>query len=254
MTYFYNNYVAEHYGKINGKLWPEGTFITPDGTLFDVDGYASTRHGGGFVIPFFSYYINPVENMQYFRFHEKNEYLQQLIKWEKSLINKEYDVHPKEQKMRLYLVKYLINVYKSKNVIWDRDNSVVDFSKVTGILDVSDNSLGRYRVLKDILVQACNYDSIESTLYRTITTSKFNIYETFYDYILHDYKIYQIPKKIYDEEQEKYIDYKQSEFMIPDSELRLKEELNSICKDVPLEKRKIYCKSKIKEDRYDFIN
>lgn len=104
------------------------------------------------------------------------------------------------------------------------------------------------------MVQACNYDAIESQLYRVITTSKFNIYETFYDYILHDYKIFQIPKKVYDESLEKYVDYKQSEFLVSDKELRLKDELESICRCVPLEKRDRYCRSKIKVNRYDFVN
>lgn len=139
-------------------------------------------------------------------YSSKNEYLDILISWEKALTTRTYDVKLKEQKMRLYLVRYVINVYKSKHGIWDSKNEIVDFSQVTGILDTSRESFGRNRLLKDILVQACNYDSIESQFYRTITTSKFNIYETFYDYILHDYKIYQIPKKVYDEQTEKYID------------------------------------------------
>lgn len=42
--------------------------------------------------------------------------------------------------------------------------------------------------------------------------------------------------------------------MVPDKELRLKEELEAICSNVPLEERKSYCRSKIKIDRYDFVN
>ena len=156
--------------------------------------------------------------------------------------------------MRLYLVKYLINVYRSKLGVWDRINKIVDFSQVTGITDAKRNSFGRDRLLKDILVQACNYDAIESQLYRTITTSKFNIYETFYEYILHDYKIYQIPKKVYDEQQERCIDWQQSPFMVSDKELRLKAELEAICTNVPLEERQQYCRSKVKIDRYDFLH
>ncbi len=251
MTYFYDKYV-EQYGKTTPNIiWPRGTYITPDGSLFDVERYASVAHAGGFVIPFFTHYFTPGADVRY---SSKDEYLNSLISWEKSLTTKTYDVHLKEQKMRLYLVRYLINVYKSKYGIWDWKSEIVDFSQVTGIQDTNRNSLGRDRVLKDILVQACNYDAIESQLYRTITTSKFNIYETFYDYILHDYKIYQIPKKVYDEQLEKYIDWKQSPFMVSDKELRLKEELKSICSKVPLEERKPYCRSKIKVNSYDFVN
>lgn len=251
MTYFYDDYV-EQYGKTTpDKIWPRGTYITPEGTLFDVDTHASVSHAGGFVIPFFTHYITPEKDMRYF---SKDEYLNSLINWEKALTTKTYDVKLKEQKMRLYLVRYLINVYRSKHGIWDLENEIVDFSQVTGILDTNRNLFGRDRLLKDILVQACNYDAIESQLYRTITTSKFNIYETFYDYILHDYKIYQIPKKVYDVQSEKYINWEQNSFMVADKELRLKEELESICSNVPLEERKAYCRSKVKINRYDYAN
>lgn len=237
MTYFYDDYVEQYRKTTPNELWPKGTYITPDGTLFDVDGYASVAHAGGFVIPFFIQYIEPREDMRYYF---KDEFLKSLISWEKALTTRTFDV------------KYLINVYRSKLGTWDWKNEIADFSQVTGILDTSMESFGRNRLLKDILVQACNYDAIESQLYRTITTSKFNIYETFYDYILHNYKIQQIPKKVYDEKAEKYIDWIQSPFMVSDKELRLKKELDSICRSVPLEERKTYCKSKIKINRYDF--
>lgn len=156
--------------------------------------------------------------------------------------------------MSLYLVRYLINVYRSSYSVYNNKKKYVDFSYVTGIPNGTENLYGRDRLLKDILVQACNYDSIESQLYRTITTSKINIYETFYDYILHDYKIYQIPKKIYDEKLEKYVDYVQPEWMISDKEQRLKDELESICKSIPIDERKEYCRSKVMVKRYDFLD
>lgn len=251
MTYFYDDYV-EDYGKIPNRHWPKGTYITPDGKLFDVEGYATVAHAGGFVIPFFRHYMHPKREESLF--YDKKYYLDNLISWEKSLMTKEYDVNPKEQQMRLYLVRYLINVYKSSKAIFTWEKEYVDFSKVTGIPNIEENWIGRDVNLKSILVQACNYDSVESQLYRTITTSKFNIYETFYDYILHDYKIFQIPKKVYNEELEEYIDWEQPEWLISDKELRLKAELESICKEVPLEERKQYCRSKVKIDRYDFVN
>lgn len=251
MTYFYDDYV-ERYGKIPNIYWPEGTYITPDGKLFDVERYATVAHAGGFVIPFFRHYMHPEREESLF--YDKKYYLDNLISWEKSLMTKEYDVNPKEQQMRLYLVRYFINVYKSSKAIFSWEKEYADFSKVTGIPNIEENWIGRDVNLKSILVQACNYDSVESQLYRTITTSKFNIYETFYDYILHDYKIFQIPKKVYNEELEEYIDWEQPEWLISDKELRLKAELESICKEVPLEERKQYCRSKVKIDRYDFVD
>lgn len=248
MTYFYDDYV-EQYGKID-KFSGYGTYIMPNGTLFDVDSYAFVAHAGGFVIPFFRSYMHPDKDE--INYYSKEELLSYLISWKETLLTKKYDVNPKEQQMRLHLVQYFINIYKSNKSIWDWENEHVDFSEVTGIPNIEENWYGRDVTLKSVLVQACNYDSIESQRYRTITTSKFNIYEIFYDYILHDYQIFRIPKKIYDEQSEKYIDWQQNPFMVSDKELRLKEELESICSIVPLGKRKKYCRSKIKIDRYDF--
>ena len=58
MTYFYDEYTAEKYGKNPRKYFGDGTYITPKGVLFDVDSYASIAHAGGFVIPFFMYFIS----------------------------------------------------------------------------------------------------------------------------------------------------------------------------------------------------
>lgn len=250
MTYFYDDYV-EQYGKFD-KFSGYGTYIMPNGTLFDVDSFASVAHAGGFVIPFFRSYMHPDKDE--INFYSKEELLGYLISWKEALLTKKYDVNPKEQQMRLHLVQYFINIYKSNKSIWDLENERVDFSEVTGIPNIEENWYGRDVTLKSVLVQACNYDSIESQRYRTITTSKFNIYETFYDYILHDYQIFQIPKKVYDENLQQYIDYKQSIWFISDKELRLKAELESICKEIPLEERNQYCRNKSKIKRYDFVD
>lgn len=252
MTHFYDNIVQEYGPTHSDSSWNKGTYIMPDGRIFDIDNYALIAHAGGFVIPFFRNYMHPDEKT--IRYYTKEKILENLISWRKALLTKGYDVHPKEQQMRLALVNYFINVYKSKHAIWNRKERYVDLSKVTGIPNIDENWYGRDVTLKSVLVQACNYDAIESARYRTITTSKFNINETFYDYILHEYEIFQIPKKVYDEKLEQYVDWKQNKWLISDKELRLKEELISICKEVPLEKRDQYCKSKIKIKRYDFID
>ncbi len=251
MTYSYDKDI-EQYGKISKfhKYGRDGTYITPSGTLFDVDSYAAVAHAGGFVIPFFQTYMHPDQDE--INYYSKEELLSILINWEKSLLTKEYDVNYQEQQMRLDLVRYFINVYKSNKSIWDERNEYVDFSETTGIPNIEENWYGRDVTLKSVLVQFCNYDSVESQLYRSITTSKFNIYETFYDYILHDFKIFQIPKKVYNETSQQYTDYEQSIWLISDKELRLKAELESICKEVPLEERYQYCKNKSKVKNYDF--
>ena len=58
-------------------------------------------------------------------------------------------------------------------------------------------------------------------------------------------------KKVYDENLQQYIDYKQSIWFISDKELRLKAELESICKEIPLEERNQYCRNKSKIKRYN---
>ncbi len=251
MTYHYDERV-ERYGRIEGRYYSEGTYITPDGKLFDVEGLARVAHAGGFVVPFFKAHMHP--DKKYIRYYDKQEIYETLLEWEKELITKKYDVNPKEQQMRLKLVQYFQNIYKSKNSIWDFLKEEFDFSKTSGIPNNEENWIGRDEILKTVLVQSCNYDAIESSMYRTITTSKFNIYEIFYDYILHDYKIIQIPKKIYKSKEERYMDYLQPERLISDKELRIKKELDAICKETPIEEREKYSRSKIKIIRYDFFD
>lgn len=246
MTYFYDNCVPKYGINKPGQTKGYGTYIMPNGTLLDGNGYSSVAHGGIFIMPFFQSYMHPHENT--IRHDHKEVRLERLIRWRESLLNTNYGLNPNEQQMRLHLYDYFINIYKSNKSIWDCENGRFDFSEVTVIPNNEENWIGRDVTLKSVLVQACNYDSIESQGYRIITTSKFNIYETFYDYILHDYKIFQIPKKVYDKNLQKYIELKQSIWFMSDKELRLKAELESICKHVPLEERNQYCinKSKIK--------
>ncbi len=251
MTYYYDP-IIEEYGRGPDRYWNNGTYIMPGGKIFDVDSYASVAHAGGFVIPFFRNYMHPDEETIWY--YKKEKMLKNLLEWQEALLTKTYNVNPKEQQMRLALVKYFINVYKSKNTIWNRNEGYANLSKTTGLPNIKQNWYGRDVTLKSVLVQACDHDAIEGARYRTITTSKFNIYETFYDYILHDWEIFQIPKKVYDENLEQYVDWKQNEWFVSDKELRLKEELTSICKEVPLEERGEYCRSKIKRKRFDFLD
>lgn len=94
-------------------------------------------------------------------------------------------------------------------------------------------------VFKDVMVQYLGYHSVER-LPRTITTSEFNIYETFYNYLLNDYNIVQIPKMFYDDNKKMYIEYTKNNFLVSDKELRLKDEVQAIKKLVPPEKRYQY--------------
>lgn len=251
MTYAYEKYV-EKYGINEKASFSKGTFITPDGTLFDVKGNASVAHNGGFVFPFIRKYLDPTE--EEIMFFSKNEILKMLYDWKEELPKQYFDAPLKAQRMRYDLVLYLINIYKSSHTKFDYKNGYIDISYASGLNYSYRENLVEDRHLKDILIKACNWDAIESQRYRTITTSKFDIYETFYDYILHDYTIIQIPKEIYDEKEERYIEYKQNPFLISDKEYRLKEELFSICKNYSIEEREAFIRQRKIPKRYEFID
>lgn len=92
---------------------------------------------------------------------------------------------------------------------------------------------------KDVMVSYLGYHYV-ARVPRTIYTSEFNIYETFYNYLLNDFKIYQLPKMIYNPAEKRYIENIPNEFLKQKSELRLKEEIQSIKRLVK------------KEDRYNY--
>ena len=110
------------------------------------------------------------------------------------------------------------------------------YNRVERLMDEEDE----IDILKSILVQSCNVDSIELVWPNTICTSKFNIYETFYNYLIMDYNVQIVPKRIFNEEKGAFIDYKYNEFLVPDSELRLKDEVTSIRKLVKKDERYKY--------------
>jgi len=95
-------------------------------------------------------------------------------------------------------------------------------------------------MFKDIVVQYLGRHSVETMRERTITTSAPRIYSTFYQYIANDFHIDQIPKMVWNEEEKRYIEHRYNPFLIPDSELRLKEELTSVKKLVRREDRPKY--------------
>lgn len=92
---------------------------------------------------------------------------------------------------------------------------------------------------KSVIVQYMHYHLVERCG-RGITTSDLKPYETFYNYLLNDFTIHQIPRMMYDKDKKMYVSYEPKEYMLPDSELRLKEEIDAIKKFVPLEKRSKY--------------
>ena len=168
---------------------------------------------------------------------EEIDYLKTLLN---SLKSKNYSEYEHQEMEIVYpFFNFLIHCAQSKFAIYNEEKQKLDLSIPMGF-NLENQIIREDRWLKEILIKICNCDSIENQLYRTITTSKFNVYETFYDFLLMDYSIFQLSKKVYDAEKQVYIDYKQNDFFISDSELRLKMELEAIRKEVSKRDRAKY--------------
>lgn len=92
---------------------------------------------------------------------------------------------------------------------------------------------------KIVIVQYMHYHLIERCG-KGITTSDLRPNETFYNYLLNDFTIQQIPRMMYDNTKKMYIPYKQNQFLMSDSELRLQEEIQAIKKLIPIKERVQY--------------
>lgn len=123
----------------------------------------------------------------------------------------------KEELLELRLRNLLINCYQNEdfNQAFGRNLVLMDADTFGDWYKISHNLENRsskelqnlydeyfsfmiLSYLKDTLVQYLGYDSVETQFPRTITTSCVNINERFYNYKLMDFRIFQIPKMIYD--------------------------------------------------------
>jgi len=89
----------------------------------------------------------------------------------------------------------------------------------------------------DILVQLIGFDKIESSRFKTITTTKTNIYEEFYNLILLGYDVYQLPKLIFDEDKKQFRWLKPNDFVQTSIDRECEEELKLIKKYIPYDQR-----------------
>ena len=140
-----------------------------------------------------------------------------------------------------------------------------DIKRVKYSHDTYSRNITNELLLKEILVRHLGYHSVESNWNKTITTSSWNIYEQFYNYLLMDYNIQQVSRFNYDKEKGLYIERPLTEdhyydekdeqgnvidtksvlmnlrdFLISDSELRLKDEIQAIKRLVPINERTKY--------------
>lgn len=96
--------------------------------------------------------------------------------------------------------------------------------------------------IQDFAVQTMDFDKVESQLKKTITTSKINIYESFFNYLIMDFDIINLPKIIYHEDINKFLQMKDNEFITTSKEKEFEEEIKLIKKYIPYNERKSYFK------------
>ncbi len=95
----------------------------------------------------------------------------------------------------------------------------------------------------DFLVQMVGFDKIETQMVRTLTTSKQNVNEAFFNYLIMEWQICQIPKFIIDQETRKIIKVIPSDFSISHNsglEREFDKEIQLVKKFVPLSERSKY--------------
>lgn len=161
-----------------------------------------------------------------------------------------------EQQMEIDVYNFLLNCYSADTFFEGVGNINTcmceqEFwnQEYKGLYDIEDLDFkleyGIYKdkilvdIFKNVMIQYLGYHSIERVP-RTITTSSFRIYETFYNYLLNDFTIFQMPKMIFNPKERKYIPQNPNDFFLPDSELRLRDEIQAIKKLVPINERAKY--------------
>ena len=97
-----------------------------------------------------------------------------------------------------------------------------------------------YKASFDMLVQFIGFDKIETQLSKTITTSKPNIYEEFFNPLVMEYNIVQLPRLILDEESQQFRWISPNEFVNSGINRECENEIKLIKKYVPYEKRHLY--------------
>lgn len=97
-----------------------------------------------------------------------------------------------------------------------------------------------YKASFDMLVQFVGLDKIETQVFKTITTTKPNIYEEFFNPLVMGYHVVQLPKLIFDEENQQFRWIPPNEFITSGINRECEREIKLIKKYVPNEKRYLY--------------
>lgn len=96
--------------------------------------------------------------------------------------------------------------------------------------------------IQDFAVQTMDFDKVESQLKKTITTSKININEAFFNYLIMDFDVINLPKIIYHENENSFIQMKHNDFITTSKEKEFEEEVKLIKKYIPYNERRKYFK------------
>lgn len=169
-------------------------------------------------------YINNLRTAKYDIYSFFNNFSKKAIDWEKVMkdLLMTYDVYeefvPKE--------KVEGNIFDNEEVFEEEEYWFHMFSKID----------------KDLIVQFIGFDKIETQIRKTITTSKTNIYEEFFNLLIMDYEIKQIPKLIFDEDTQHFRWIKQNDFINAGINRECEKDIQLIKKYVPYKNRHLYFK------------
>ena len=92
----------------------------------------------------------------------------------------------------------------------------------------------------DILIQFIGFDKIETQLSKTITTSKPNIYEEFFNLLIMGYNVIQLPKLIFEESKQQFKWIYPKEFINSGINRECENEIKLIKKYIPFNERYKY--------------
>lgn len=97
-----------------------------------------------------------------------------------------------------------------------------------------------YKASFDMLVQFIGFDKIETQLSKTITTSKSNVYEEFFNLLIMEYNVLQLPRLVFDEEIQHFRWIYPNEFINSGINRECENEIKLIKKHIPYEERYKY--------------
>lgn len=188
--------------------------ITPEGKIFKNNIYGhSYSPAYNMLNSFFNYELNfPQEQLI-----EKLNKRKELIK----------DVSHEDKVFLLVLIDWEINYAKN---YYNLDSIFMEKFLKLGL-----------SASADYLVQLLDFDKVER-LPKTITTSKISINKAFFNYLIMDYNIVQIPKVLPNPTTGDFGYFNSNEYIEFNEEKEYEEEIKLIKQNIPLNKRRMYFK------------